>query len=137
MLCCSALPSPACTHCAAFSLARGTRYYVAKDWTPKKLEVLVDMPPTLDLERLRAQGVQLGEQPQPEDPPEAQGGPLPTTPDAPPAVQPSPELVSQLTAMGFSENGSKRAAVATQVGCVAGKPVGAHVCGVAPSCIGL
>lgn len=31
------------------------------------------------------------------------------------SVQPDPEIVSQLVGMGFSENGSKRAAVATQV----------------------
>lgn len=33
----------------------------------------------------------------------------------PAAVQPDPEIVAALTGMGFSENGSKRAAVATQV----------------------
>ena len=32
------------------------------------------------------------------------------------SMQPDPEIVSQLVGMGFSENGSKRAAVATQVG---------------------
>ncbi len=31
------------------------------------------------------------------------------------SVQPDPEIVCQLVGMGFSENGSKRAAVATQV----------------------
>ena len=31
------------------------------------------------------------------------------------SVQPDPEIVNQLVGMGFSENGSKRAAVATQV----------------------
>lgn len=31
------------------------------------------------------------------------------------SVQPDPEIVSQLVGMGFSDNGSKRAAVATQV----------------------
>ena len=36
-------------------------------------------------------------------------------PAAAPSPQPNPEIVTQLTAMGFSENGSKRAAVATQV----------------------
>lgn len=30
-------------------------------------------------------------------------------------LQPDPEIVNQLVGMGFSENGSKRAAVATQV----------------------
>ena len=35
---------------------------------------------------------------------------------APPPLQPSPEIVEQLVAMGFSENGSKRATLAVQVG---------------------
>ena len=36
------------------------------------------------------------------------------------SVQPDPEIVNQLVGMGFSENGSKRAAVATQVGVILG-----------------
>lgn len=44
------------------------RYYVASDWTPKKLNVEVQMPDTLDLESLRARGPQPGEQLQPEGP---------------------------------------------------------------------
>ena len=42
------------------------RYYLAKDWTPKKLEVLVDVPDHLSLEHLRGLGLQPGEQAQPE-----------------------------------------------------------------------
>ena len=42
------------------------RYYVDKDWTAKKLEVLVDVPDALSLEHLRARGPQPGEQLQPE-----------------------------------------------------------------------
>jgi ubiquitin carboxyl-terminal hydrolase 5/13 len=41
---------------------------VASDWTPKKLNVEVQMPDTLDLESLRARGPQPGEQLQPEGP---------------------------------------------------------------------
>jgi ubiquitin carboxyl-terminal hydrolase 5/13 len=41
------------------------RYYVAKDWTPKKLEVLVDVPDTLSLEHLRGTGPQPEEELQP------------------------------------------------------------------------
>ncbi|KAK9828649.1 hypothetical protein WJX72_001313 [[Myrmecia] bisecta] len=88
------------------------RYYVAKDWTARKLEVLVDVPDSLDLEPLRAAGPQPHEELQPEDG-DASGGAA-EPPAAPPAVQPDPEIVSQLVGMGFSENGSKRAAVATQ-----------------------
>lgn len=42
----------------------------------------------------------------------AKAGAAAAAPDQ--AVQPDPEIVASLTAMGFSENGSKRAAVATQ-----------------------
>ena len=37
---------------------------------------------------------------------------------APAAVEPDPAIVAQLMSMGFGENGSKRAAIATQVGCL-------------------
>ncbi len=39
---------------------------MAKDWTAKKLEVLVDVPDTLNLEHLRGTGPQLNEELQPE-----------------------------------------------------------------------
>ncbi len=39
---------------------------MSKDWTPKKLEVLVDVPDSLNLEHLRGNGPQPGEQLQPE-----------------------------------------------------------------------
>lgn len=35
------------------------RYYVGEDWTPKKLEVLVDMPEKVSLNKLRASGHQV------------------------------------------------------------------------------
>jgi hypothetical protein len=37
------------------------RYYLGPDWTPKKLEVLVDMPDRLSLQNLRAIGQQASE----------------------------------------------------------------------------
>ena len=37
------------------------RFYLADDWTAKKLEVLVDIPDKLQLEHLRAKGLQPGE----------------------------------------------------------------------------
>ena len=36
------------------------RFYLADDWTAKKLEVLVDIPDKLQLEHLRATGLQPG-----------------------------------------------------------------------------
>ena len=52
-----------------------TRYYVAEDWTPKKLEVEVPLPDTLDLEHLRGTGAAAGEVLQPEDDQDRAGGP--------------------------------------------------------------
>ena len=84
------------------------RYYVDENWVPKKLEAEVDVPETLDLEWLRAKGPQPDEQLLPED-----AGERGDTAAAA-AVRPDPQIVAQLVAMGFSENGCKRAAVATR-----------------------
>ena len=43
------------------------RFYQAEDWTAKKLECLVDPPDVLDLEQLRSNGPQPGEQMQPQE----------------------------------------------------------------------
>eukprot|EP00178_Gracilaria_changii_P026292 TRINITY_DN808_c0_g2_i1.p2 TRINITY_DN808_c0_g2~~TRINITY_DN808_c0_g2_i1.p2 ORF type:complete len:849 (+),score=127.98 TRINITY_DN808_c0_g2_i1:13335-15881(+) len=83
------------------------RYYLAEDWTPKKLEVSVPMPQDLDLSDLRGTGLVDGEVLMPEDPPER-------TDQHTQAVVPDPSIVTQLMSMGFSENGSKRAAIATK-----------------------
>ena len=84
------------------------RYKMAEDWTPKKLDVLVPMPESISLEHLRAKGLQPGETQLPEEeaPPSA-------APAAPAAIEPDVNIVSQLMGMGFSENGSRRAAIAT------------------------
>lgn len=73
------------------------RYYIADDWTPKKLEVLVDVPDQISLESLRSQGPQPGEELQPE----AAGEEADET------------LVAQLMSMGFPESKCKRAALST------------------------
>ncbi len=74
------------------------------------------MPDTLSLEHLRAKGLQPGEQLQPEEPAggSANGGGGGNG-GAPAALEPDPVIVAQLVSMGFGENGSRRAAVATQV----------------------
>ena len=84
------------------------RFYVAPDWTPRKLDVLVDVPDDLDLEPLRGGGPQPGEQLQPED-----GGAGGTDASADSGPSPDPDIVAAVVAMGFSENGAKRAALAT------------------------
>eukprot|EP00879_Flechtneria_rotunda_P013944 GHRR01014563.1.p1 GENE.GHRR01014563.1~~GHRR01014563.1.p1 ORF type:complete len:792 (+),score=390.35 GHRR01014563.1:178-2553(+) len=98
------------------------RYYVAEDWTPKKLEVEVPMPEQLHLEQLRSSGPAQSEQLQPEDDAnqqqQPQQGGAATAGNglgggAATATEPDATIVAQLMSMGFSENGSKRAAIAT------------------------
>ena len=74
-----------------------------KTWQPKKIDALVKAPETIDLEFLRSSGPQPGEELQPEAAP------------APSAAVPVADegIVAQLVSMGFSENGSRRAALAT------------------------
>ena len=94
------------------------RYYVAEDWTPKKLDVLVPMPETVDVESVRGTGLAPGEEELPpadaDEGGEGGGGSgsgAGGEPQAP--VEPDASIVAQLVSMGFSENGSKRAALAT------------------------
>lgn len=88
------------------------RYYLADDWTPKKLIASVPVPETLDLEHLRARGLQAGEEELPDAPTET--AETDTSATGPAAIVPDPAIVAQVVSMGFSENGAKRAAVATQ-----------------------
>jgi ubiquitin carboxyl-terminal hydrolase 5/13 len=97
------------------------RYFVGPDWTPKKLDVLVQVPETLSLEALRGKGMQEGELPLPEEEgggggggERGGGGGGGESTVAPALAQvPNEEIVMQLVGMGFSENGSKRASLAT------------------------
>jgi ubiquitin carboxyl-terminal hydrolase 5/13 len=81
---------------------------VAADWTPKKLDVTVDLPDELDLEALRGHGLKAGEEELPDS------GGAGSEPAAAPAgpLQPDESVVQELMVMGFSENACKRAAVA-------------------------
>ena len=93
-----------------YLLVQMRRYYHGPDWTPRKMEVLVEVPERLSLEGLRGHGLQPGEELQPAGGQDA----APAAPDAAPAgPRPDGTIVAQLVAMGFSENGSRRAAVAT------------------------
>lgn len=74
------------------------RYVLAADWTPKKINASVRLPDDLDISHLRGTGKKGGEELLPE---KQEAGP-----------EPDMLIVSQLVAMGFSENGSKRAALA-------------------------
>lgn len=86
------------------------RYYISDDWIPKKLDVSVLMPEELDLRALKGSGPVDGEVLFTEQ------ASLSTTNSEPKAsaLVPDPGIVSQLMGMGFSENGSKRAALATK-----------------------
>eukprot|EP00884_Botryococcus_braunii_P007895 jgi/Botrbrau1/17106/Bobra.0157s0009.1 len=88
------------------------RYLISSDWTPKKMEVLVDVPETLDLEFLRTPGPQPGERLQPEAA-SGEQSPMDTT-TADDSL--STMIVTELMSMGFSENGSRRAVAATKGG---------------------
>lgn len=95
-----------------YLLVQLRRYYTdVNTWEPKKLDVEVEAPQELDLASLRAKGgPQPGEELQPEgdEAPAAAAAPAP----APAAPEPDELIVAQLVSMGFSENGSKRAALA-------------------------
>lgn len=84
-----------------YLLVQMRRYYVAEDWTARKMEVAVDVPDRLHLEHLRGRGLQEGETPQPETEPEATAAPVPD--DA---------IVAAIVGMGFSQHGAARAALA-------------------------
>ena len=73
------------------------------------------MPETVDVESVRATGLAPGEEELPTaDANEGGGGPGAGAGGEPRApVEPDASIVAQLVSMGFSENGSKRAAIAT------------------------
>lgn len=82
------------------------RYFLDCNWTPKKLDASVPMPLELDISNLKATGPQENEVLMEDE------RLVEETAREPPVV-PDTAIVNQLVSMGFSENGSKRAAVAT------------------------
>ena len=81
---------------------------MSQTWEAKKMDVLVDVPRTLDLSFLRA----------PAERPSGEGL-LPDDDESPAAAEPAalvPDeaILAQLLSMGFDENGCKRACVATK-----------------------
>lgn len=87
------------------------RFYVDEDWTPKKLDAVVNVPEHFSLTRFISHGLADGEQLLPEDDGAAAG--TSSAGGAADVVTPDDALVAQLVSMGFSENGCKRAAIAT------------------------
>jgi ubiquitin carboxyl-terminal hydrolase 5/13 len=86
------------------------RYYVGPNWVQVKVDARVPMPDTLNLETYRGRGIQDGEMPMPDEV-SSSGTPAGS---ASGAIEPDMEIVAQLISMGFSENGCKRATIATQ-----------------------
>lgn len=78
---------------------------MGEDWTPKKLDVSVDMPLELDLSSLKATGLQPDEI---EFPPDTI-----TEPAAPPKVSIDESVVTQLVEMGFHQNACRRAVISS------------------------
>ncbi|XP_077998917.1 ubiquitin carboxyl-terminal hydrolase 5-like [Glandiceps talaboti] len=78
------------------------KFTLSDDWTPKKLDVSVDVSDELDLSALRGQGLQAGETELPEG-------------DGPPAPEPEIDesVVNQLVDMGFDRNGCRKAVIRT------------------------
>lgn len=82
------------------------RYQFDEVGNPKKLEVAVDVPEYISLEEFRSDGQQEGDLLQPEN--------VENDESSVEGPQPDQGIVDALVGMGFSENGSKRAALATQ-----------------------
>jgi len=101
------------------------RYYVSDNWTQKKITSRIDVPELLDLSSFKATGLLSHETLMGDDDSDndRRGGndgsnnvKLTDTIDNVPNFQVDNNLVDQLTTMGFSENGCKRAAIATNNG---------------------
>jgi ubiquitin carboxyl-terminal hydrolase 5/13 len=86
-----------------------SRYYVTENWTQKKILLEVPMPETLDLNQYRGHGLSPGEKEIIENNNSGSVGAA----QAAPVFTIDEELVMNLVSMGFSENGCRRAAIAT------------------------
>jgi ubiquitin carboxyl-terminal hydrolase 5/13 len=108
-----------------FLLVHVKRFFLAADWTPRKLEVELDVPDELDLEEvLRGRGPAAGERMQPEEDDEgaakeqegagaaAAAAPAPAPVARAAALTPDPALVATVTGMGFGEHAARRGALA-------------------------
>ncbi|XP_064384127.1 ubiquitin carboxyl-terminal hydrolase 5-like [Halichondria panicea] len=84
------------------------KFTFAEDWVPKKIDVLVDAPDTLDLSHLRGCGLQPGEVELPD------GGDAPANQQEEKPVEIDEGVVMQLVSMGFDLEGCKRGVFNTQ-----------------------
>lgn len=95
-----------------YLLVQMRRFYVDEDWTPKKLDVVVNVPERFSLKRFLSGGLADGEELLP-DSDSADASSASSGAAVADAITPDETLVAQLVSMGFSENGCKRAAIAT------------------------
>jgi ubiquitin carboxyl-terminal hydrolase 5/13 len=87
------------------------RYYVGDNWVQVKIDARVPMPEELDLSRYRATGPQSHEVLMPESASGAASASSSSAAPAPAAKVADESVVAQLVSMGFSENGSRKAAM--------------------------
>jgi len=86
------------------------RYYVDENWKQVKVDARVPMPETLDLTSYRGHGLQPNEQTMPETTSSDQTASDATINES--NVVADESVMAQLTSMGFSENASRKAAIA-------------------------
>ena len=84
------------------------RYTMGDNWVQVKIDARVPVPETLNLSAYAREGLADGEEEMPEAPSDVHAAPPAAT-----VAEADAAVVAQLMSMGFSENGSKRAALAT------------------------
>jgi ubiquitin carboxyl-terminal hydrolase 5/13 len=94
-----------------YLIVKLNRYYIGDNWVQKKISSEIPMPFHLDISHLQAEGILEGEEELVETVSSASAGTAATTPSV---FIPDTSLVEQIMNMGFTENGAKRAAIATQ-----------------------
>ncbi|GER56538.1 ubiquitin carboxyl-terminal hydrolase [Striga asiatica] len=77
------------------------KFVLEEGWVPKKLDVYIDVPDTIDISHMRSKGLQPWEELLPESAPEDSG------------ISANEDIVQQLVAMGFQYNHCRKAAVST------------------------
>ena len=93
-----------------YLLVHMQRYELGDDWQPKKIEVDIDMPETISLQKFKGIGPQEGEKLVPEE--EASSSGSGETSNAPAAPAIDEGALGQLMDMGFGMNACKRALTA-------------------------
>ncbi|CAF1472506.1 unnamed protein product [Adineta ricciae] len=84
------------------------KYTFNDDWTPRKLDVSMEIPDDIDLNSLRAKGFQHGETPMPDD-----DEPITQTTASKSSEQINEVYLQQLVEMGFSLDACKKALIHT------------------------